>query len=452
MKFRKKPVVIEAIRYRTIRHEVDAFCPGLIWDVEDYSEIPYIQTLEGRMRINKGDWIIKGVKGEFYPCKPDIFELTYESIQVDQKTQQGRLLDAPAKEESGAKESPQVEVQQDVRGVEASQADAVRSEGLGLLQRGRVHDSAGEQEAPEGGSEVGDSSRAQASREVTSKVYLKNGMRILAVTCSKCGNEEAVGDVEDWQGQIGKLVLPELQGGGVSAPLPTLREDQARTEVTQTVLTKEDRGIFIPREELEKAHAKLDLGESTFVALYLYPRRDMLHELVRFTSVDSQAPTTVHTVGCYIDKADYQCCAPKCPTRGVSPAGLQLKETQKLLDWIASACGTPDAAEGCRNILKRIRELKESTAPYVSPAVARNVDGGECPEGECYANAYFEGAGEWEERARVAEETLKEAEATFHMIANNCTTDAQVLKNLAEWALKLRGFCTRPDKQGSEDV
>jgi hypothetical protein len=40
----------------------------------------YITTLEGVMRADKGDWIIKGVKGELYPCKPDIFEMTYEQV------------------------------------------------------------------------------------------------------------------------------------------------------------------------------------------------------------------------------------------------------------------------------------------------------------------------------------------------------------------------------------
>ncbi len=84
MKFRKKPVVIDAVRYRTIRHELDAFCPTVIWLVEDCNEIPYILTLEGRMRVDKDDWVIKGVKGEFYPCKPDIFEMTYEPADVAQ--------------------------------------------------------------------------------------------------------------------------------------------------------------------------------------------------------------------------------------------------------------------------------------------------------------------------------------------------------------------------------
>lgn len=39
-----------------------------------------IETLEGTMKANKGDWIIKGVKGELYPCKPDVFEMTYEKV------------------------------------------------------------------------------------------------------------------------------------------------------------------------------------------------------------------------------------------------------------------------------------------------------------------------------------------------------------------------------------
>jgi len=42
-----------------------------------------IETLEGTMKANKGDWIIKGVKGELYPCKPDVFEMTYEQVDGD---------------------------------------------------------------------------------------------------------------------------------------------------------------------------------------------------------------------------------------------------------------------------------------------------------------------------------------------------------------------------------
>lgn len=76
MKFRKKPVVIDAIRFTGFddMDVLEYFCPvakscagGLL-----------ITTLEGAMTASIGDWIIKGVKGEFYPCKPDIFQATYE--------------------------------------------------------------------------------------------------------------------------------------------------------------------------------------------------------------------------------------------------------------------------------------------------------------------------------------------------------------------------------------
>jgi gamma-glutamylcysteine synthetase len=43
--------------------------------------VPYIETLEGKMRISEGDYIITGIKGERYPCKPDIFEATYEAVE-----------------------------------------------------------------------------------------------------------------------------------------------------------------------------------------------------------------------------------------------------------------------------------------------------------------------------------------------------------------------------------
>ena len=89
-KFRKKPVVIEAVQYNGFNHvEIAQFVVGNI-DVNLESETAYeagvappvfslsIHTLEGVMKAQKGDWIIKGVNGEFYPCKPDIFGKTYE--------------------------------------------------------------------------------------------------------------------------------------------------------------------------------------------------------------------------------------------------------------------------------------------------------------------------------------------------------------------------------------
>ena len=83
MKFRKKPVVINAVQFTgTNAWEIFAFIghPELVNNLEiQNTDHPVIRTLEGNMTASPGDWIIKGIKGEFYPCKPDIFEATYES-------------------------------------------------------------------------------------------------------------------------------------------------------------------------------------------------------------------------------------------------------------------------------------------------------------------------------------------------------------------------------------
>ena len=83
MKFRKKPVVIDAIRYGTQGEnmlEVAAFIGKHCTEIENTDGTLAIFTLEGSMCASRGDWIIKGVAGEFYPCKPDIFEKTYEAV------------------------------------------------------------------------------------------------------------------------------------------------------------------------------------------------------------------------------------------------------------------------------------------------------------------------------------------------------------------------------------
>jgi hypothetical protein len=51
-------------------------------EIRSCSEGLYIETLEGTMKADNGDWIIRGVKGELYPCKPDIFEATYEPVTI----------------------------------------------------------------------------------------------------------------------------------------------------------------------------------------------------------------------------------------------------------------------------------------------------------------------------------------------------------------------------------
>ena len=88
MKYRKKPVVIEAMQFKhKWAHDNVKEIASFIHDnggkaemsVDGYGEISTIKiiTLEGPLLARPGDWIIKGVKGEFYPCKPDIFEKTY---------------------------------------------------------------------------------------------------------------------------------------------------------------------------------------------------------------------------------------------------------------------------------------------------------------------------------------------------------------------------------------
>ena len=74
MKFRKKPVVIEAFQWFPKMGEVGGITRSSGMNVKTYE----IQTLEGRHLVSSGDWIITGIKGEKYPCKPDIFEQTYE--------------------------------------------------------------------------------------------------------------------------------------------------------------------------------------------------------------------------------------------------------------------------------------------------------------------------------------------------------------------------------------
>lgn len=85
MKFRKKPVVIEAIQFVNDEQRIIEIQEFLGGDIRlDYSEgqpALKIETLEGTMTASVGDYIIKGVKGEFYPCKPDIFEQTYEPAE-----------------------------------------------------------------------------------------------------------------------------------------------------------------------------------------------------------------------------------------------------------------------------------------------------------------------------------------------------------------------------------
>jgi hypothetical protein len=87
VRFRKKPVVIEAVRYAGKGNlEPRGGLPNWLWAALESGVARFInggdplllRTLEGELTVSPGDWIIRGVKGELYPCKPDIFEATYE--------------------------------------------------------------------------------------------------------------------------------------------------------------------------------------------------------------------------------------------------------------------------------------------------------------------------------------------------------------------------------------
>jgi hypothetical protein len=99
-KYRKKPVVVEAVRWDGTEKCLTEIALPFIAKDGSFAHLPrtngmispgvgymppdgtlYIPTLEGDMAAKPGDWIIKGVKGELYPCKPDIFHATYEPVE-----------------------------------------------------------------------------------------------------------------------------------------------------------------------------------------------------------------------------------------------------------------------------------------------------------------------------------------------------------------------------------
>jgi len=93
-KYRKKPVVIEALQLTWDNWSemcdfvgvgrLDESKPEGFMKKDDERIHMFIPTLEGVMEADEYDWIIKGVKGEFYPCKPVIFDLTYEKVEEDE--------------------------------------------------------------------------------------------------------------------------------------------------------------------------------------------------------------------------------------------------------------------------------------------------------------------------------------------------------------------------------
>jgi hypothetical protein len=96
--YRKKPVEIQAVQWTGNVAEMldhlgmceEDFDPPLVPDAHFT-----IETLEGEMRADLGDWVICGVKGEFYPCKPDIFAATYDEVFIDTESRRRSTGDSP---------------------------------------------------------------------------------------------------------------------------------------------------------------------------------------------------------------------------------------------------------------------------------------------------------------------------------------------------------------------
>lgn len=82
-KYRKRPVVVEAIQWTGKNYkDVQAFAGKSIVHYFQEAEVLMVRTLEGNMFASRGDYIVKGTRGEFYPCKPDVFQETYEEANT----------------------------------------------------------------------------------------------------------------------------------------------------------------------------------------------------------------------------------------------------------------------------------------------------------------------------------------------------------------------------------
>ena len=82
-KYRKKPVIVEAVIWTGNNiDEVKELAKSAVENIIFVDNNLYIETLEGNMKVSVGDYIIKGIAGEFYPCKPNIFKKTYETVSM----------------------------------------------------------------------------------------------------------------------------------------------------------------------------------------------------------------------------------------------------------------------------------------------------------------------------------------------------------------------------------
>lgn len=83
-RYRKKPIEVEALQWNGDNGDaIERWCPhaSVIWSGASQRLVIIVSTLEGDMKANIGDYIVKGVEGEFYPCRGDIFEKTYEAVE-----------------------------------------------------------------------------------------------------------------------------------------------------------------------------------------------------------------------------------------------------------------------------------------------------------------------------------------------------------------------------------
>jgi len=110
--YRKKPVIVEAVQYKRDEDFKDNIEEIREWMSSNNSDRKiitygpttkypcilehYIETLEGNMLVSKGDYIIKGVQNEFYPCKPDIFKETYEEVKKTKKYEETNVNESSA--------------------------------------------------------------------------------------------------------------------------------------------------------------------------------------------------------------------------------------------------------------------------------------------------------------------------------------------------------------------
>jgi len=134
MRFRKKPVVIEAVQFFTSKEPwPDGVEPSVLQRNlprdRDYwpAGSPVIETLEGTMLVRDGDYIITGIKGERYPCKPDIFEATYDKVGIE-TTSFSEAFEASGVAEIGAERIRQVQVE----GFDSADDDTHTDESLAM--------------------------------------------------------------------------------------------------------------------------------------------------------------------------------------------------------------------------------------------------------------------------------------------------------------------------------